>query len=63
VISAILRICKNPNHLSRWQMSQLPKQQNNPIQILTHTSNRAGIRRTSKTQQVPISSKFPEPAN
>ena len=55
--------CKNPNHLSRWQMSQLPKQQNNLSQILTHTSNRPGIRRTIKGQRIPISSKFPEPTN
>jgi hypothetical protein len=54
--------CKNPDYLTSWQKSQLPifinnKKSNRPI------AQRPGIVRTSKTQRIPYSSKFPEPPN
>jgi len=57
--------CKNPNYLSAWQRSQLPKQPDNSGPTLNPKPNvqRRGVVRTTKSQHIPISSTFPKPSN
>ena len=56
--------CKNPNYLSAWQRSQLPKQPDNSRPKLNKPKvQRKGIVRITKNQHIPKSSTFPEPSN
>jgi hypothetical protein len=56
--------CKNPNYLTAWQRSQLPKQPDNSGPILNKPNvQREGVVRTTKSQHIPISSTFPKPSN
>jgi len=56
--------CKNPNYLTAWQRSQLPKLPDNsgPTLYPKPNAQRKGLLRTSKFQHMPISSTFPIPS-
>ena len=55
--------CKNPEYLSAFEKSKLPKQPNNRPILSTPNVQRKGIVRTSKMHPVPDLSRFPKPSN